>query len=162
MAQYQSFPSAPGDSLTLDKLKTLTLPDLAGRTFLDVGCNEGFFCGFARHQGASRVVGIDHSAGFIQRARQRFPECEFHARGWDQLPEGPFDVILLASALHYAHDQAALIRTLMDHLGEDGTLVLELGIVTSRKAEWVKVQRGSDERLFPTMPLLKQLLADYA
>ena len=162
MAQYQSFPSAPGDSLTLDKLKKLTLPDLAGQTFLDVGCNEGFFCGFAKHQGATRSVGIDHSRGFIERARRRFPDCEFHARGWDQLPEGRFDVILLASALHYAHDQAALIHLLMDRLADDGTLVLELGIVTSKQAEWVKVQRGSDQRLFPTMPLLKQLLADYA
>lgn len=162
MPQYQSFPGAPGDSLTLDKLKKLTLPDLAGRSFLDVGCNEGFFCGFAKYQGATRVVGIDHSAGFIERARRRFPDCEFHARGWDRLPDERFDVILLASALHYAQDQGALVHALMDRLNEDGTLVLELGIVTSKKAEWVKVQRGSDQRLFPTMPLLKELLADYA
>ena len=53
MAQYQSFPGAPGDSMTLDKLKRMAFPELAGKTFLDVGCNEGFFCGFARHVGAA-------------------------------------------------------------------------------------------------------------
>ena len=162
MAQYQSFPGAPGDSMTLDKLKRLAFPELAGKTFLDVGCNEGFFCGFARYMGAARSVGIDHGQGFVARARQRFPDCEFHARGWDDLPDGPFDVILLASALHYAQDQEALLHRLAGHLSQDGVLVLELGIVTSRESEWVAVRRDSDERLFPTMPKLREVLAGYA
>jgi len=162
MTQYQSFPDAAGDSLTLEKLKALRLPDLDGRSFLDVGCNEGFFCGFAHFQGARPAVGIDHSKQFIVRARRRFPECEFHHRDWDSLPQGPFDVILLASALHYADDQPMLIASLVDRLSADGTLVLEMGIVSSRKAEWTKVKRGIDERLFPSMPMLRKMLASYA
>lgn len=46
---YQSFPDQAGGSHSFDKLTQLRLPPLAGRSFLDVGCNEGFFCGFA-HQ----------------------------------------------------------------------------------------------------------------
>lgn len=161
-AQYQSFPDAAGDSRTLDKLKALRLPGLEGRSFLDVGCNEGFFCGFARFQGAKRAVGVDSSALFIERARERFPECEFHQQGWEHLPEGQFDVILLASALHYADDQPALVRALVERLSPDGTLVLELGIVSSRKAEWTRVKRGIDEREFPSMPMLREMLAGYA
>ena len=107
MAQYQSFPDVPGDSHTLDKLKALQLPDLRGRSFLDVGCNEGFFCGFASYQGASRVLGVDHTAGFVERARRRFPACEFLCTDWNHLPDERFDVILLASALHYAEDLGA-------------------------------------------------------
>ncbi|AWV06412.1 class I SAM-dependent methyltransferase [Marilutibacter maris] len=162
MAQYQSFPGVPGDSKTLEKLKGLRLPPLNGKRFLDVGCNEGFFCGFAHFEGARRSVGIDHSAGFIKRARNRFPECEFLQQGWDSLPEGEFDVILLASALHYAEDQPALIDTLVERLAPGGTLVLELGIVSSERAEWVKVERGIDERYFPTMPMLREVLAKHA
>lgn len=162
MAQYQSFPSAVGDSSTLDKLKALRLPDLAGKAFLDVGCNEGFFCGFARFQGANRVVGIDRSKEFISRARSRFPECEFHQADWSTLPGGQFDLILLASALHYAEDQPALIDSLVERLSPEGTLVLELGIASSRKAEWRKVKRGIDERLFPSMPMLREVLAAHA
>lgn len=162
MAQYQSFPDTAGDSRTLEKLKALQLPGLEKKSFLDVGCNEGFFCGFARHAGASRVVGIDHGAEFIRRAQARFPGCEFLARGWDALPDGPFDVILLASALHYADDQAALIRQLADRLTPDGVLVIELGIASSNKAEWITVKRGIDRRQFPTMPLLGELLVDHA
>lgn len=162
MAQYQSFPEAPGDSLTLDKLKHLSLPELEGKRFLDVGCNEGFFCGFADFMGAARSVGIDHSRGFIERARHRFPRCEFHARGWERLPEGEFDVILLASALHYADDQEALLHRLVGHLAQDGVLVVELGIYSSKKSEWMEVKRGSDVRLFPSMPKLREVLASYA
>lgn len=162
MAQYQSFPGAAGDSLTLDKLKALRLPDLAGRSFLDVGCNEGFFCGFAHFQGATRSVGVDHSKQFIERARSRFADCEFHHQGWEVLPEGPFDAILLASALHYADDQSVLLHRLMQQLTPDGVLILELGIVSSPKSEWVKVKRGIDERFFPTMPKLREVLKDYA
>lgn len=162
MAQYQSFPDAAGDSLTLDKLKALRLPEMAGKSFLDVGCNEGFFCGFARFQGATKSVGIDRSTEFIARARERFPVCEFHLREWNDLPQDTFDVILLASALHYAEDQPALIRALVERLSPDGTLVLELGIASSRKAEWTRVDRGIDERLFPSMPMVRKILADFA
>jgi SAM-dependent methyltransferase len=162
MAQYQSFPDAAGDSRTLDKLKALKLPDLAGRSFLDVGCNEGFFCGFAKFLGARRSLGLDHSQLFIERARQRFPDCEFQQQGWDRLPAGPFDVILLASALHYAENQPALLHRLVELLSPDGVLVIELGIVSSPESAWVEVERGIDRRQFPTMAKLHEILRDYA
>lgn len=162
MTQYQTFPDAAGASITLEKLRALRMPNLSGMRFLDVGCNEGFFCGFAEFMGAARVVGLDQSALFIERARRRFPGCEFLRQGWDRLPEGPFDVILLASALHYAEDQPVLIESLVSRLAPTGTLILELGIVPSRKAEWRLVERGIDQRLFPSMPMLRKLLARYA
>lgn len=162
MVQYQSFPGAAGDSRSLDKLKALRLPVMSGARFLDVGCNEGFFCGFARFQGAQRAVGIDASRAFIERARARFPDCEFHAQDWSRLPEGEFDVILLASALHYADDQPALIERLLAALSPDGVLVMEVGIARSGQAVWQKVARDADERLFPSMPMLREVLKDHA
>lgn len=162
MSQYQTFPDAVGHSHTLEKLKALQLPVLAGKSFLDVGCNEGFFCGFAHFQGASRVLGIDQSPLFVERARRRFGGCEFRCQSWETLPDERFDVILLASALHYADDQPALIRALVERLTDDGVLILEMGIVSAGRAEWRRVKRGIDERLFPTMPMLRKELAGYA
>lgn len=162
MAQYQSFPGVAGDSRTQDKLKALKLPDLADRSFLDVGCNEGYFCGFAKFLGAARVVGLDQSKLFLERARQRFPECEFRQQDWDRLPDEKFDVILLASALHYAEDQAALVHRLVEILSPGGVLVLELGIVSSPENAWVEVERGIDRRHFPTMAKLREMLDGYA
>jgi len=132
VTQYQSFPGAAGDSESNQKLVALRLPSLTGRSFLDVGCNEGFFCGFAKFDGAQRVVGLDKSAAYIDRARKRFPDCEFLQQSWDHLPKGPFDVILLASSIHYADDQPQLIHNLMGELAPDGRLrSMRAGLPTS-------------------------------
>lgn len=160
--QYQSFPGLRGSSESLEKLKALCLPPLKGERFLDLGCNEGYFCGYAWFDGAIEVIGIDRSEQAIRRARARFPECRFLVQSWNHLPEGKFDVILLASALHYAEDQEALLHRLMDKLHEGGVLVLEIGIASSGKSEWCKVKRSIDERLFPTRAKLAEILEPYA
>jgi tRNA (mo5U34)-methyltransferase len=53
----------PGD-LALETLRTefeaLRLPDLRGRTLLDIGAWDGFFSFAAEEAGASRVVALDH------------------------------------------------------------------------------------------------------
>jgi len=162
VTQYQSFPDAPGDSLSIQKLVALRLPSLVGRSFLDIGCNEGFFCGFAKFDGARRVVGLDKSAVYLDRARLRFPDCEFLQQSWDDLPKGPFDVILLASSIHYADDQALLIHNLMKELAPSGRLVLEIGVHPKPGREWVKVKRAIDERFFPTLEQMEEVLEPYA
>jgi SAM-dependent methyltransferase len=162
LTYYQTFPDQEGGSKSFEKLTLLRLPRMTGLSFLDVGCNEGFFCGYAKFDGAARVTGIDINRGFLDRARERFPDCEFLNQTWDTLPQESFDVILLASALHYAADQPALISRLVDRLTPDGTLVLELGVFASPKSEWVPVKRNIDTRYFPTWNKLNEVLAGYA
>lgn len=117
MSGYQSFPYRTGASNSPGKLTRLYLPPLAGRSFLDVGCNEGYFCGFAFFDGAAKAVGIDIREDALTTARRLFPQCEFRLQNWGSLdPDERFDVILCASALHYANDQEALIHTLVAHL----------------------------------------------
>lgn len=158
---YQTFPGKKGYSASLDKLLALRLPPLTGKRFLDVGCNEGFFCGYALFDESSQVVGIDRSKISLDLARQKFPAAEFHNQSWDTLPEGPYDVILLASALHYAEDQEALIHRLMSRLAEEGTLVLELGVADFQEDEWVLIKRNIDERFFPTWGKISAILERY-
>ncbi|MCH8536818.1 MAG: methyltransferase domain-containing protein [Alkalimonas sp.] len=160
--QYQSFPGQSGSSLSVDKLAGLRLPDLAHKRFLDVGCNEGFFCGFAHFSGATEVIGLDKSSAAIRKAQKRFPVCTFLNQSWDQLPDGPFDVILLASALHYAADQEALIHRLASLLSPNGVLVLEVGIAPGSGKRWVDVTRSIDQCLFPTRAMLTKVLKPYA
>lgn len=160
--QYQNFPDARGDSDSLDKLKALRLPSLTQKSFFDVGCNEGFFCGYALYDGATSVVGLDASPLFIERAKGHFPTADFLCQSWDVLPAQKFDVILLASSLHYASDQSALIHRLVERLNPNGTLVLELGVSDHHDHQWVEVNRGMDVRLFPTWPLLNEILQPFA
>jgi SAM-dependent methyltransferase len=162
MTSYQSFPGKAGASQSLAKLQCLRLPNLYNRKFLDVGCNEGFFCGYAIFKNASKVVGIDQEKKFIDNAIQAFPNAQFICSSWNNLPEDSFDIILLASALHYADDQPLLIQKLMSHLSSAGTLVLEIGVSEKSGDEWVNVKRGIDERHFPTWEKLKTVLSPYA
>jgi len=43
-----------------DTLRNLQLPDLRGRTVLDIGAFDGFYSFAAERQGAKRVVALDH------------------------------------------------------------------------------------------------------
>jgi hypothetical protein len=45
------------------------LPELRGLRVLDLGCGFGWFCRFARQQGAAGVLGIDVSERMLARAR---------------------------------------------------------------------------------------------
>ncbi|MDR2892703.1 MAG: class I SAM-dependent methyltransferase [Deltaproteobacteria bacterium] len=158
---YQSFPWQQGDSRSFEKLVGLYLPALRGKTFLDVGCNTGYFCGWAAFQGAAKVRGIDASPVFVSQAVELFPECSFACMSWDDLGPEKFDVILCISALHYAKDQQKLIALLMDRLAPGGLLVLEIGIAPGEEDAFVEVQRSIDTRLFPTRKKVASMLVPY-
>ncbi|MCL1940181.1 MAG: class I SAM-dependent methyltransferase [Desulfovibrionaceae bacterium] len=164
---YQDFPWQPGGSQSFNKLVSLSLPVLQGKSVLDVGCNEGFFCGWASFQKASRVKGIDKNPLFIEQARTWFPECSFICMDWNDLGRETFDVILCLSAIHYADDPESLIALLMSRLTPDGVLVLEIGIADGSEEIFVPVTRRiteeiTDTRLFPTQSMLRRLLGNYA
>ncbi|MFM7783582.1 MAG: class I SAM-dependent methyltransferase, partial [Gammaproteobacteria bacterium] len=161
-SQYQSFPDARGASQSVDKLRALALPELAGKRFLDVGCNEGFFCAIARACGATTVVGIDTQTAVLARARLRFPDVEFREQSWDAPIAGSYDVILFSSAIHYAKDQPALIAKLVSLLAPEGVLVLELGITEQPGDQYLDVARHHGPPCaFATPDALRRVLAAY-
>src|SRR5260370_30628781 len=45
------------------------LPDMKGRSVLDLGCGFGWFCRWAREAGATSVTGVDVSEKMLERAR---------------------------------------------------------------------------------------------
>lgn len=172
MSSYQSFPGNPGSSASLEKLARLALPPLASKSFLDIGCNEGFFCGYAFFDAALKVTGVDKSAEALGKARERFPQCEFIEGDFENLDsvlkaDEKYDVILCSSALHYASDQPEVVKKLMSRLKKNGTLVLEMGIVTDPSSRsplgggWHKVARSIDSRLFPNWEGVRNMLEPY-
>lgn len=160
---YQSFPWAEGDSNSMEKLESLHLPTLAGKRVLDIGCNEGFFCGWAKFNGATYVWGIDTRATFLETAEILFPDCDFQCQSWDDLDDSSYDVILFLSAIHYAKDQEATIHFLMDHLEAGGCLVLELGIAPGLADQFIEVHRlAGDVCLYPTVAKMHSMLSRYS
>lgn len=171
--QYQSFEDVEGASKSFDKLKALQLSTLNNRansetplhglSVLDLGCNEGFFCGEALRQGATRVVGIDANGHFINAARKRFPDAEFIQGSWWDIPNEKFDVIFFLSAIHYEWDQRKFLEKLATHLTENGTLVLECGIGPSVDSNWHVIHRHDGIMRYPNFATLsKELLAPFS
>jgi SAM-dependent methyltransferase len=138
---YQSIGSLKGDSDSIQKLIRLRLPTLKNKSFLDVGCNAGFFSGYAKYMGATRVLGIDSSRVSIDKARELFPDCDFMCLDWDDIPSEEFDVILVASVIHYSKNPVLTLEMLMTKLAPGGILVLEYGILDEPGFDFVEVCR---------------------
>ena len=166
----------PHDGTIIDsdndkKLMALRLPDLTGKSFLEIGCNDGFFCHYAKRMGASRVVGIDVVADSVEKAKALDPGIEFLCQSLDTLPNGPFDVILSSSVLHRAPDPHRHIRRIHQTLAGDGLFILECaiapfshsletGVYELGGAFW---ERELDAVCHPSEALLRSnLLADFS
>ena len=69
---YQTFNQGdPGNTegLSIKKWEAMRMPpNLTGKSVLDIGCAEGFFCRLSAISGAAPVVGIDTSLGRLLSA----------------------------------------------------------------------------------------------
>lgn len=121
-----------------EELMRLALPPLAGSAFLEIGCHEGYFCGFAWFEGARKVIGLDADAQALERARERFPHCAFSGISANfaklLVREGGFDVIL-CSFLPGFLDAASFLPLLMSGLTRNGTLILKLPLAEQAPPE---------------------------
>ena len=81
------------------------LPDLRGLSVLDLGCGFGWFCRWAREQGAAAVLGIDVSEKMLTRASEatRDPAIAYTRADMERLELRPesFDLVYSSLALHY-------------------------------------------------------------
>lgn len=166
---YQTHaPDQKGMTDSAHRLGRLNIPaDLKGGTVLDIGCNEGFYCKTAVDRGAGRVIGIDSSASALAIARQLYggiPEIEFREQGWQRLPmDGPFDLVLWTSAMHYELDPLHVLKQIADRLSPSGILVLECGVNHSPGKEMTRVQRHDGALWYPTLRFLEEdLLAGFS
>lgn len=157
---YQSFPDLVGSSDSNGKLAAIRLPDrLDGLRVLDIGCNEGFFSIEAANRGAVEVIGLDSDGVAIERAKRRSGNVQFLHQGWSELPAGPFDVVLMLSALHYEQDPRGLLRRIADLLRPDGVLILETGVSGRSRStvQWTQRPIVRDDVVwYPTRDLLLQ------
>lgn len=104
------------------KERAIPLPDLAGKTVLDIGCDHGHWCWLAADRGARVVIGLDRGRkvrgvmtdlaerNSIESARNGHSKvCAF--TGFDLGKEwadfGIFDVTLIFSAYHHAYENCA-------------------------------------------------------
>ena len=127
-------------------LGRLRLPDLRGRTVLDVGAWDGFFSFEAEHRGAARVVATDWfswggpgwgtRAGF-DLAREalgsRVEDVEVDVMDLDPGRLGTFDVVLFLGVLYHMRDPVGALARVAAATGDLLVVETEVGMLLHRR-----------------------------
>jgi SAM-dependent methyltransferase len=105
------------------------LPDVAGLRIVDLGCGFGWFCRWAKEQGAAEVLGLDASERMLARARS-WPDAgiryEFSDLERFELSPTQFDLAYSSLALHYVENLAQLFATVHGALVAGGCFVFSI------------------------------------
>jgi SAM-dependent methyltransferase len=103
------------------------LPPLSGLRVVDLGCGYGWFCRWARAQGATHVLGLDLSEKMLARARAdtsnaaiAYVRADLECLG---LAPAAFDLAYSSLALHYVADLAGLVAAVHRTLAPGGWFV---------------------------------------
>lgn len=103
------------------------LPDLSGKSVLDLGCGYGHNCKEFINRGASRAVGIDISEKMLEvalkeSADEKIQYINMSMTDIDVLDES-FDLIYSSLAFHYIEDFEAFSQALYSKLNSGGRLL---------------------------------------
>ena len=102
----------------------------AGATVADVGCGHGAsVVVLAQAYPQARITGFDFHEPSIETARHRAEEAGVTDRATFEVADakgyaGTFDVICFFDCLHDMGDPVGIARYALDHLAEDGTVLL--------------------------------------
>jgi ubiquinone/menaquinone biosynthesis C-methylase UbiE len=106
------------------------LPGLSGRRVLDLGCGFGWFCRWAREQGAAQVVGVDVSEKMLARAGEMTGDEAITYTRADMeeiaLPAESYDLVYSSLALHYIANLERLLGEVRRSLAPGGSLVFSV------------------------------------
>ncbi|MCC7045273.1 MAG: class I SAM-dependent methyltransferase [Alphaproteobacteria bacterium] len=106
------------------------LPPMGGLSVVDLGCGYGWFCRWARGQGAARVLGLDVSEKMLARAQADTHDAAIAYARADMerldLPASSFGLAYSSLALHYIADLAGLMAVVRRALVPGGSLVFSV------------------------------------
>ena len=113
------------------------MPDLNGKSVLDLGCGYGHNCIDFVNRGAARVVGIDISEKMLAVAKEESAHSKIEYRNMSMTDisnlDEKFDFIYSSLAFHYIKDFDAFARDMYSVLNSGGQLLFsqEHPIITS-------------------------------
>jgi tRNA (cmo5U34)-methyltransferase len=123
--------------------ETAAVTGTVARRMLELGTGTGETARrvLARNPDAA-LLGLDASAEMLEHARRALPDDRIELRVWrlaDPLPDGPFDVVFSALAVHHLDGagKADLFRRVAAILAPGGRLVVGDVVVPERPADVV-------------------------
>ncbi|MGE5352472.1 MAG: class I SAM-dependent methyltransferase [Acidobacteriota bacterium] len=126
------------------------LPDMKGKSVLDLGCGYGWHCRYAMEQGARSAIGIDLSEKMLKEAKERTDDERISfLRGSIEdisFEKESFDVIISSLAFHYIKSFEPVCAKLYKMLKHKGDLVfsVEHPIFTAfGNQDWIYDEKGN-------------------
>jgi SAM-dependent methyltransferase len=106
------------------------IPNLRGLRVVDLGCGFGWFCRWAREQGAAHVLGLDVSENMLAQAGTATSDAGITYARSDlevlDLPEASVDLAYSSLALHYIENLRRLLAAVHHALIPAGRLVFSI------------------------------------
>ena len=132
-------------------LAFLELPNLAGKSFLDIGCGSGLSSLAAWEAGAAQVVSFDVDPDSV-RTTERVRHMNGAPKNWRVL-EGsvldreflaslePADIVYSWGVLHHTGRMWEALRNAAGCLKPGGLFFIALYLTTPRSAHWLEVKK---------------------
>ena len=155
-----------------DLWQLLNLPEsLVGKSFLDIGANDGMFSFIAEKKGAAKVVGSDLYKSTIDSMKNGWSsvgikmlidffesKVTIHDKGVYDLKSinQSFDVVLMNDIINWLDD----VESAIENIGvvTNGRLYLSDGFINDLKASKKAKQVGPSLRYMYTVPFITDLL----
>ncbi|WP_342641507.1 class I SAM-dependent methyltransferase [Rhodoligotrophos ferricapiens] len=125
------------------------LPEMRGLRVLDLGCGFGWFCRWARANGAAHVLGLDLSENMLARAKTETPDGAITYQRADldhlELPKAAFELAYSSLALHYVENLGRLFATVHQALVPGGQFVFSIEhpiYMAPREPRWLVDGQG--------------------
>ncbi len=124
--EYSKLREREVNANNLFELPTLfrMLPELQGKTVLDLGCGTGERCIDYLDRGAVEVTGVDISEKMLNVARSKNSDPRITYLNMPMEDIGAidrrFDVVISSLALHYVEDFPGVVKNVFKLLNEDG------------------------------------------
>ncbi len=101
------------------------VPDLHGKSVLDLGCGYGENCEKFKSLGASAVLGVDVSEKMLEVAVSEYPELDFVRGDMNDLSfiKGQYDCVFSSLAIHYIEDFNKLAKQVYGLLNSGGCFI---------------------------------------
>ncbi len=169
----------PGQKDTPSEVRHLHLPDLTGRTVLDVGAYDGFYSFEAERRGAKRVVAADHWAwnwpgsdargNFELAHRVLGSRVESRDIGVEDLsPDAlgsTFDVVLFLGVLYHAADPMGYLKNVRSVTAELAVIetvvdLLDVPIPAAAYYQGASMNDDASNHFGPNRPAVEGMLRD--
>ncbi|QKY03163.1 methyltransferase domain-containing protein [Janthinobacterium lividum] len=125
------------------------LPEIQGKSVLDLGCGYGWFCRWAADAGAAQVLGVDVSEKMLAQACSMGEHAAVSYARLDleqlALPPTSYDLVYSSLAFHYIEDFTTLLAAIRQGLKRGGKLVFSIEhpiFMAPRQPGWLTDAQG--------------------